>query len=203
MLLSNILKNFIFQKKQPSINVIENYALPKKSDDPGERVPFSVTQAPVKYTMGPSVASIFGSHGLGPHYPQTRRPTVTLPPSTESRTEPPATTSKPLSEITRTFSQPKSYGSTHYDPFVYQQENLKRLSPDYGLTLYEEQPPSYPSLYTDSRVFSPDYSQSYSYKDSVLLENRHQQQRNPSVEKETLRDSLSWKKPNTNQARYL
>ena len=37
----------------------------------------AATKAPTRFTMGPSVASVFGVNGLGPHYPVTKHPKET------------------------------------------------------------------------------------------------------------------------------
>ncbi len=152
--------------------------------------------------MGPSVASIFGSQGLGPQYPRTNKPTVTRAPSTSSRYDA-VTTSRPvLSEPRTILGFPKSNSFSSYDPFLYQHENLKRLSADHNVPYYAEQDPVYHSLYTDSRIFSSDNPPSYSYKDSVLQQNQQRFQPHPVKEKEPLRESLTWKKPSENLVHF-
>jgi hypothetical protein len=39
-----------------------------------QNLQMAVTKAPARFTMGPSVASVYGMNGLGPHYPVTKRP---------------------------------------------------------------------------------------------------------------------------------
>jgi len=159
-------------------------------------IPIPVTKEPTRFTMGPSVASVYGTSGLGPHYPMTKRPQEAKTTITEPRyvstieTEPP------------TILYPSNYRQNKYDPFSFHQNKLKRGSnsvppPGDSQSPYQQEPPARVAHYTDSRTFSAASQPSYTYKDSVIQPafsfQDSTQQRATSTPQVPLRNSLSWK----------
>ena len=132
---------------------------------------FPVTRQPNRFTMGPSVASMYGTNGLGPHYPATKRPQESRPPSTEPRF---VSTNEPDPKILL----PSNYKQNRYDPFLYHQNKLKRGSSlpataDSRTSFLQQEPPVYHAHYTDSRTFSAANQPSYTFKDSVMQRYQH------------------------------
>ena len=161
-----------------------------------QKVEVPITKEPTRYTMGPSVASVYGTNGLGPHYPVTKRPQEAKTTMTEPRyvstieTEPP------------TILYPSNYRQNKYDPFSFHQNKLKRGSnlvpPGDSRSPYQQEPPAYAAHYTDSRTFSSASQPTYTYKDSVLEQPSYSfkdssLQRLTSTPQVPLRNSLTWK----------
>jgi len=157
-----------------------------------------VTQEPTRFTMGPSVASMYGVNGLGPHYPVTKPPQETRPPITEPRF-----VTSPEPESDPSILYPSNYKQNRYDPFSFHQNKLKRGSTTTTTTNvdtrspYQQEPPVYHAHYTDSRTFSSAVQPSYTYKNSAL-ERLAVTPQVPLLPQVPLRNSLTWKS-NKNQ----